>query len=153
MIRALLARCVAALLFEAQCLRFGVPGLSWRIRRARMGAFRRQWLCDPGNQEAAALAGVAAGEQVFIAELIPAIRAYQAKRATSFSKSGALSIGPDRKAANEVSTADRSDGRHPLAAWAWAAMRTLTTRQFAGHVKHPPRAAVGGDTPNEEKTK
>jgi hypothetical protein len=133
-------------LFETQCLRFGVPGLSWRIRRARIAAFKRQWLCDPGNREVAALAGVAAGEQVFIAELIPAIRAYQAKRAKSFSKSGASTIGPDRKAANEVSTADRSDGRHPWAAWAGAAMRTITKGQFAGHVKHPPRAAAGRDT-------
>ena len=89
LIKALLARCVAAVLFETQCLRFGVPGLSWRIRRARIAAFKRQMLCDPGNREAAALAGVAGGEQVFIAELAAAIARYQAKRAPNECKPSA----------------------------------------------------------------
>jgi hypothetical protein len=71
---------VAAVLFVTECIKYGVPGLPWRIRRARIAAFRRQLLCDPGNQEAAARAGVAAGDAVFIQEFMSAVERHRSRR-------------------------------------------------------------------------
>jgi hypothetical protein len=107
LIKALLARAIALVRFEAIALQFGIPLITWRIRRARIAAFRRQWLCDPGNQEAAALAGVAGGERVFLAELIPAIARFQARRAQQVQASRSTSGRKANVRGASVATASR----------------------------------------------
>jgi hypothetical protein len=76
-----LALCAVAVLFVTACIKYGVPGLPWRIRRARIAACRRQWLVDPGNEQAAREAAKAAGDRAFLSEFLPAVERHRARSA------------------------------------------------------------------------
>jgi hypothetical protein len=79
----ILALCCAAALFQAECIKFGVPLLWWRIWRARRRAFLRAWVVDPGNWADAARAGQEAGDVAFLQEFLPAVERHRAARTAS----------------------------------------------------------------------